>query len=205
MLFGTRKPAAYWYLGAEALAVAVVRPTDHEPELLSCWGIEAGPGPGPFACGVAEAVEAVGAAALRHVVAVDRRYTRLLGEVDALALAADATTVAVAVEGRPDLTVVAERAALDHVVRVFARVGLRLADVDAEDCALASLATALGGDGRCGDIADVRADRSRHDALSAVSVDKVAEEQAVRIAGLLAVPIGLAVSRLSDGGDVDEV
>jgi hypothetical protein len=174
-----RQPVAFWHLGVETLAGAVLAAGDDEPLLIACAGVRASAiaWSGPFAPGLLEASGALGAAARLHAAALDGKYLDCEG-VDAVEIALESESIRVA------------RTAIDRAVASFRAAELRLVALTTEPAARASLVRFLGeartlsGNGKS----------LAGDPLAAVSVAPDCEAQAATMGELLSVPIGMALS-----------
>ncbi len=176
-----RSVGAFWYAGPGFLAVAVCRRTRDEPVLSSCASVSdlSAGGESRFCAGVLEAAVAAGTESLPHVVGLASQFCRIAPAEDG--------EDGVAVSGM-DARAFADLEAVERIEQLFAAAALNLAAVDCEDCALMTLAEALGLS--CAAAAST-------DPLAAVSVSSSCEALAVEYGTRLCIPIGLALARLT--------
>ncbi len=184
-------PRAFWYLGRRRLVVAVMRRYLDEPLMIACAMAEGTVDAGdaersPFAPGLLDAARAVGGRDLEHAAALSKEFCRL---VDASEAAADGDRqqgwCRFAVHGMEGATAYADPEAVAAARGLFRDCGLELRALDCEECALATLGLYLGSGG--GDAVDP---------LAAVELREECIGAATAIGPGLAVPVGLALSRL---------
>jgi len=197
---GRVRRMAFWHVGARRLVVAVVERTADEPLLHACVSIGGEPQPPrlPFAPGIVEAARAVSACRLRHAVALDDEFCRIVGEDGPPAgFAGDLATVAVPVAGAGQARVEASLAAIETLMELFRQAHLSLDVLDCGACATMSLGQFLGRplerEAHGGGLADVTVSPAFPDPLAAVSVAPQCEAAAAELGAALTVPVGLAL------------
>ncbi|HEY2776112.1 MAG TPA: hypothetical protein VGK20_18875 [Candidatus Binatia bacterium] len=186
--------ATFWYLASDRIVAAVVARAEREPLLEACAASYSPPVAGSlFAPGVLEIAWVLGCEKAWHVAALAAPFCRVgsANRSPADEHGGDAISgCSSLVSGAEGLTAWADEAAVAHAAAMFRRARLRLAALDCEPCALASLAEALGS-------ADTEGARRQH--LAAVSVLAGTEGSAEALGGDLAVPVGLAVAWFGAG------
>lgn len=199
-----QRRAVFWCLGSDRIVAASLSRGEREPLLEACAASYAAALPGAcFAAGVLEVALVLDGLRDPHVAALAAPFCRMEQTPDTVFRrsvwrsrrtvrhAAAPGERAGRVRGAEGLRVTADEQAVVQAAGLFRHGGLRLAALDCEPCALASLAEALGA-------ADV--DTARRQALSAVAVLPEAEAAAEALGEDLAVPLGLALSWFVAGG-----
>jgi hypothetical protein len=195
--------AVFWCLGTERIVAAALSRGEREPLLEGCAASYAAPLPGAcFAAGVLEVSWTLEAHGEVHVAALAAPYCRVeeggpqIGGSSAWRRRRDAGEETAAgervgvVRGARGLRACADETAVAQAAALFRQGRLRLVALDCEQCALASLADALGSSD---------ADAARRQALSAVAVMPEAETAAAALGDDLAVPVGLALAWFAGG------
>lgn len=198
-----QRRAVFWCLASDRIVAARLARGEREPLLEACAASYAAALPGAcFAPGVLELACVLEGLEQPHVAALAASFCRLEAvEHDASVRsrwrsgrsgrpAAQPGERIGRMRGAEGLRVTADEEAVLQAAGLFRHGRLRLAALDCEPCALASLADALGA-------ADE--DTARRQALSAVAVLPDAETAAEALGEDLAVPLGLAVAWFGAG------
>ncbi len=188
-------PAAFWLAEDSGLVLAVIERSDDEALLLDCAASAGPPLAGQLvAAGLLECALAAGATGLEHFVAVGGRHCRLL--VDDEPPVRDESRLRVPVQGSAGLSVETSAGLVAEIHTRFAAAGMSLTAVDAEPCALMSLAAYLGCDPGAGPPT-----AASLDPLAGVALASSCQDRALALGRRLGGPVGLALARLRFVGD----